>query len=83
MRLFYYLNYTTPLTVCQAESVYLTKFYKYAIIVTRRTAKTVGGSNLPPEMEVSYMEVLALVMQLLHLITDIIRLTFDFSNKKK
>ena len=39
--------------------------------------------SYPPEMEVSYMEVLALVMQLLHLITDIIRLTFDFSNKKK
>gem|GEM_PF-1929803 len=29
------------------------------------------------------MEVFALVMQLLHLITDIIRLTFDFSNNKK
>ena len=83
MRLFYYLNYTTPSGVCQAGNAYLTKFYKYAIIATRRTAKTVGGSNLPPEMEVSYMEVLALVMQLLHLITDIIRLTFDFSDNKK
>ena len=45
--------------------------------------KTVGGSNLPPEMGVSYMEILALVMQLLHLITDIVRLTFDFSDKKR
>ena len=61
----------------------MTNIDKYVIIPIRRTAKTVGGSNLPPEMEVSYMEVLALVMQLLHLITDIIRLTFDFSDNKK
>ena len=34
----------------------LTNIDKYAIIVSRRTAKTVGGSNLPPEMEVSKYE---------------------------
>ena len=83
MRLFYYLNYTTPRTVCQAESVYLTKFYKYAIIVTRRTAKTVGGSNLPPEMEVSLVDILSVVIQLLHLILDAVKVTFDLSNKKR
>ena len=68
----------------RCANIYLTKFYRCVIIPIRRTAK--NGRRFksnPPEMEVSYMEVLALVMQLLHLITDIIRLTFDFSNKKK
>jgi len=61
----------------------LTKFYKYAIIVTRRTAKTVGGSNLPPEMEVSLVDILSVVIQLLHLILDAVKVTFDLSNKKR
>ena len=82
MRLFCYLYYTTPQTVCQAGNAYLTKFYKYAIIVTRRTAKTVGGSNLPPEMEVSYMDV-STVITLLNLIINIIRLALYISKNKK
>ena len=61
----------------------MTKFYKYAIIVTRRTAKTVGGSNLPPEMEVSLVDILSVVIQLLHLILDAVKVTFDLSNNKK
>ena len=61
----------------------MTKFYKYAIIVTRRTAKTVGGSNLPPEMEVSLVDILSVVIQLLHLILDAVKVTFDLSNKKR
>ena len=61
----------------------MTKFYKYAIIVTRRTTKTVGGSNLPPEMEVSLVDILSVVIQLLRLIMDMIRLTFDFSDRKR
>ena len=62
----------------------MTKPDKYVTIdIKAYCTKTVGGSNLPPEMEVSYMEILALVMQLLHLITDIVRLTFDFSDKKR
>ena len=82
MRLFYYLNYTTPLTVCQAGNAYLTKFYKYAIIVTRRTAKTVGGSNLPPEMEVSNMSV-ADIVAILTLVINIVDLILDICNNKK
>ena len=61
----------------------MTKLYKYAIIVTRRTAKTVGGSNLPPEMEVSLVDILSVVIQLLHLILDAVKVTFDLSNKKR
>ena len=60
----------------------MTKFYKYAIIVTRRTAKTVGGSNLPPEMEVSNMSV-SDVISLLLLITNIVELVFNICNNKK
>ena len=83
MRLFCYLYYTTLNGVCQAGNAYLTKFYKYAIIATRRTAKTVGGSNLPPEMEVSLVDILSVVIQLLHLILDAVKVTFDLSNKKR
>ena len=61
----------------------MTKFYKYAIIATRRTAKTVGGSNLPPEMEVSLVDIISVVRQLLHLILDAVKVTFDLSNKKR
>ena len=60
----------------------MTKFYKYAIIVTRRTAKTVGGSNLPPEMEVSNMSV-ETVVAILTLIVNIVDLIFDICNNKK
>ena len=82
MRLFYYLNYTTPQTVCQAGNAYLTKFYKYVIIPIRRTAKTVGGSNLPPEMEVSYMSV-AEIVAILTLVINIVDLILDICNNKK
>ena len=61
----------------------MTKFYKCAIIPIRRTAKTVGGSNLPPEMEVSLVDILSVVIQLLHLILDAVKVTFDLSNKKR
>ena len=45
--------------------------------------KTVGGSNLPPEMEVSLVDILSVVIQLLHLILDAVKVTFDLSNKKR
>ena len=61
---------------------YLTKPDKYVTIVTRRTAKTVGGSNLPPEMEVSNMSV-SDVISLLLLITNIVELVFNICNNKK
>ena len=60
----------------------MTNIDKYAIIVSRRTAKTVGGSNLPPEMEVSNMSV-SDVISLLLLITNIVGLVFDICNNKK
>ena len=44
--------------------------------------KTVGGSNLPPEMEVSCMNV-ATVITLLNLIINIIRLALYISKNKK
>ena len=44
--------------------------------------KTVGGSNLPPEMEVSYMDV-STVITLLNLIINIIRLALYISKNKK
>jgi len=62
---------------------HLTKPDKYVTIPIRRTAKTVGGSNLPPEMEVSLVDILSVVIQLLRLIMDMIRLTFDFSDRKR
>ena len=60
----------------------MTKFYKYAIIVTRCTAKTVGGSNLPPEMEVSNMSV-ADIVAILTLVINIVDLILDICNNKK
>ena len=60
----------------------MTKFYKCDIIIVRRTAKTVGGSNLPPEMEVSNMSV-SDVISLLLLITNIVELVFNICNNKK
>ena len=60
----------------------MTNIDKYAIIISRRTAKTVGGSNLPPEMEVSFMSVTDIVA-ILTLVINIIRLVFDMSNNKK
>ena len=67
----------------KSENINLTKPDKYVTIVLRRTAKTVGGSNLPPEMEVSLVDILSVVIQLLHLILDAIKVTFDLSNKKR
>ena len=49
---------------------------------TRRTAKTVGGSNLPPEMEVSNMGMME-VFYLLNLIINIIKLVLDICDKNK
>ena len=60
----------------------MTNIDKYAIIISRRTAKTVGGSNLPQEMEVSFMSVTDIVA-ILTLVINIIRLVFDMSNNKK
>ncbi len=60
----------------------MTNIDKYVIIPIRRTAKTVGGSNLPPEMEVSYMDV-STVITLLNLIINIIRLALYISKNKK
>ena len=60
----------------------MTKFYKCDIIPIRRTAKTVGGSNLPPEMEVSCMNV-STVIALLNLVINIIRLALYISKNKK
>ena len=44
--------------------------------------KTVGGSNLPPEMEVSNMSV-ETVVAILTLIVNIVELVFDICNNKK
>ena len=63
-------------------NINLTKPDKYVTIVIRRTAKTVGGSNLPPEMEVSDMSV-SDVISLLLLITNIVELVFNICNNKK
>ena len=63
-------------------NINLTKPDKYVTIVIRRTAKTVGGSNLPPEMEVSNMSV-SDVISLLLLITNIVELVFNICNNKK
>ena len=63
-------------------NINLTKPDKYVTIDTRRTAKTVGGSNLPPEMEVSNMSV-SDVISLLLLITNIVELVFNICNNKK
>ena len=63
-------------------NINLTKPDKYVTIVIRRTAKTVGGSNLPPEMEVSCMNVTT-VITLLNLIINIIRLALYISRNKK
>ena len=60
----------------------MTNIVKCAIINSRRTAKTVGGSNLPPEMEVSNMSV-SDVISLLLLITNIVELVFNICNNKK
>ena len=60
----------------------MTNIVKCAKINSRRTAKTVGGSNLPPEMEVSDMSV-SDVISLLLLITNIVELVFNICNNKK
>ena len=60
----------------------MTNIDKYAIIVSRRTAKTVGGSNLPPEMEVSNMSV-ADIVAILTLVINIVDLILDICNNKK
>ena len=61
----------------------MTKFYKYAIIdIKAYCTKTVGGSNLPPEMEVSNMSV-ETVVAILTLIVNIVELVFDICNNKK
>ena len=60
----------------------MTKPDKYVTMDTRRTAKTVGGSNLPPEMEVSNMSVTT-VVAILNLVINIVRLVLDICNKKK
>jgi len=60
----------------------LTNIVKCAIINSRRTAKTVGGSNLPPEMEVSNMSMME-VFYLLNLIINIIKLVLDICDKKR
>ena len=39
--------------------------------------------SYPPEMEVSLVDILSVVIQLLHLILDAIKVTFDLSNKKR
>jgi len=63
-------------------NINLTKPDKYVTIVIRRTAKTVGGSNLPPEMEVSNMSMME-VFYLLNLIINIIKLVLDICDKKR
>ena len=66
------------------ERRHLTKPDKYVtILIKAYCIKTVGGSNLPPEMEVSLVDILSVVIQLLRLIMDMIRLTFDFSDRKR
>ena len=79
-----YLYYTTPRGVCQAPKQ---TFDKTRQICYNRFQgvlhKTVGGSNLPPEMEVSLVDILSVVIQLLHLILDAVKVTFDLSNKKR
>ena len=44
--------------------------------------KTVGGSNLPPEMEVSNMDMME-VFYLLNLIINIIKLVLDICDRKR
>ena len=83
MCLFCYLNYTTPQTVCQAGNAYLTKPDKYVtILIKAYCTKTVGGSNLPPEMEVSNMGMME-VFYLLNLIINIIKLVLDICDRKR
>ena len=60
----------------------MTNIVKCAIINSRRTAKTVGGSNLPPEMEVSNMSV-ADIVAILTLVINIVDLILDICNKKR
>ena len=60
----------------------MTNIDKYVIIPIRRTAKTVGGSNLPPEMEVSNMSV-ADIVAILTLVINIVDLILDICNNKK
>ena len=83
MRLFYYLNYTTPSAVCQALKQTFDKILQ--VCYNRFKAyctKTVGGSNLPPEMEVSNMGMME-VFYLLNLIINIIKLVLDICDKNK
>ncbi len=82
MRLFVILIIPRRAQFVKRSNKYLTKPDKYVTIDTRRTAKTVGGSNLPPEMEVSFMSVTDIV-SILTLVINIIRLVFDMSNNKK
>ena len=61
----------------------MTKPDKYVTIdIKAYCTKTVGGSNLPPEMEVSNMSV-ATVVAILNLVINIVRLVLDICNKKK
>ncbi len=82
MRLFVILIIPRHAWFVKRSNINLTKPDKYVTIDTRRTAKTVGGSNLPPEMEVSCMNV-ATVITLLNLIINIIRLALYISKNKK
>ena len=64
-------------------NINLTKPDKYVtILIKAYCTKTVGGSNLPPEMEVSNMSV-SDVISLLLLITNIVELVFNICNNKK
>ena len=82
MRLFVILIIPRRAWFVKRSNINLTKPDKYVTMNTRRTAKTVGGSNLPPEMEVSNMSV-SDVISLLLLITNIVGLVFNICNNKK
>ena len=83
MRLFCYLNYTTPSGVCQAIKQTFDKTRQICYNTDQGVLhKTVGGSNLPPEMEVSNMGMME-VFYLLNLIINIIKLVLDICDKNK
>ena len=64
-------------------NINLTKPDKYVtILIKAYCTKTVGGSNLPPEMEVSNMSMME-VFYLLNLIINIIKLVLDICDKKR
>ena len=62
----------------------MTNIDKYVIIKIKAYCKNGRRfKSYPPEMEVSLVDILSVVIQLLHLILDAVKVTFDLSNNKK